>query len=67
VIWRLTAVWAWATAAPDASAKPSASVPIPTGIVPMGLIAKPPVFAKQWPNAAPQARFRGRHAGDFGT
>jgi hypothetical protein len=31
----------------------------------MGLIAKPPVFAKQWSNATPVARFRVRRAGDF--
>ncbi len=56
VIWRVTAVWAWATAAPDTSAKPVAIV---LAIVPMGLIAKPPVLAKQCPNASQAARFRG--------
>jgi hypothetical protein len=31
----------------------------------MGLIAKPPVFAEQWSNATPQARFRVGRACDF--
>src|SRR5580704_16011331 len=52
VIWRLTAVWAWATAALDASANPTANVP-------MGLIAKPPVLASLLASNAPTSRWHG--------
>ena len=66
VIWRVTAVWAWAIAVPDASAKPNATVPM--RLVPRGLIAKPPVLAKQWPNVSrPWAGSGAGRAEDFGA
>src|ERR1700731_4378639 len=55
VIWRLIAVWAWAAAAAETSAKPAA-------IVPMGLIAKPPCSGQAMPQRPAGGRVPGATA-----